>query len=62
MPPDMGHTLKSLRREVLSTQPVSAHCAQAGCAQAPVKQATSISLPHTTAARTNAFMVAWTQQ
>lgn len=40
MPPNTGHTLKSffLRREPISTQPISALCPiKTFCAQAPVK-------------------------
>lgn len=64
MPPAMGHTLKSfLRREVLSTQPISARCpTRLSVHRHLSNRANSISLPQKTSPRTKAFMVAWTQK
>lgn len=63
MPPNMGHTLKTfLRRELISTQPISAHCpTRLSVHRHLSNRGNSISLPQKTATRTNTFMVAWTQ-
>lgn len=60
MPPNMGGTLKSfVRREVLSTQPVSALCPTRLSVHRHLSS--NLPVPQKTATTTNIFMLAWTQ-